>query len=444
MLREHTDISNIDLPINLLTPIVVYLAAEEIHVSGIIAVVSAGIAHSIWYERLHLTSSELQIASHSTWHLVTDVLNGLVFALLGVTLPNIFQGVSVASLMRVLIIAILVYAVMTFLRYLWARTDIVKLCSDYGAARKEALLLAIGGVHGTIALAMAFSMPAKIGGNPLPYRNQYILITTVVIFISLLVGTIFFPMLLPQKKLGYTQQDFNGHLIASVYAAINYLKELGDEHSQEATIVQNNLNSQLHDHVHIDRRKFEDLLDGAQKVELATVDRLHDADAIDDEQVELYSRFFAKMLAYNQRNVMRNYFSFLWHGLQRRLKRREIQKHIDDNQLQEHLLDNRDAFCMIVKEVNQAVDDYLDQQSDADNHGEVRNIKQIYANRIQIFNRKDELNADLLNKLFLDSFREEHNYVNQQLADGTINRDLANALNKQISTDELVYMQSIE
>ena len=68
----------------------------------------------------------------------------------------------------------------------------------------------------------------------------------------------------------------------------------------------------------------------------------------------------------------------------------------------------------------------------------------IYANRIQIFNRQNKLNTDLLNKLFLDSFREEHNYVSKQLANGTINRDLANALNKQISTDELVYMQSIE
>jgi CPA1 family monovalent cation:H+ antiporter len=444
MLQEHADISNIDLPINLLTPIVVYLAAEEIHVSGIIAVVAAGIAHSIWYERLHLTSSELQISSRSTWHLITDVLNGLVFALLGVTLPNIFKGVSAASFMRVLIIAALVYAAMTILRYLWARTDIVKLCSDPGAARKEALLLAIGGVHGTIALAMAFSMPATISGSPLPYRNQYILITTVVIFVSLLVGTIFFPMLLPQKKLGYEQQDFNDHLVASVYAAINYLKGVDDDHSNEANIVQNNLSSQLREHVHIDRREFEELLDGAQKIELATVDRLHDEEAIDDEQAELYSRFFAKMLAYNQRNVMRNYFSFIWHGFQRRRKRREIQKQIPAEQLQKHILDNRDAFCMIVREVNQAVDDYLDQQANSKNQEEIYNIKMIYANRIQIFNRQNKLNTDLLNKLFLDSFREEHNYVSKQLANGTINRDLANALNKQISTDELVYMQSIE
>lgn len=99
---------------------------------------------------------------------------------------------------------------------------------------------------------------------------------------------------------------------------------------------------------------------------------------------------------------------------------------------------------MIVREVNRAVDDYLRQQSAPDNRDEIRNIKQIYANRQQIFNRQATINADVLNKLFLDSFQEEHNYVNEQLAEGQINRNLANALNKQISTDELVYMQSIE
>ncbi len=442
MLREHADISNIDLPINLLTPIVVYMAAEEIHVSGIIAVVAAGIAHSIWYERLHLTSSKLQISSSTIWTLVTDVLNGLVFALLGVTLPNIFHGVSAAAFGQVLIIAVLIYAAMTAIRYFWARADIVKLCSDEDAEKKEAFLLAIGGVHGTIALAMAFSMPALIHGTALPYRNQYILITTVVIFVSLLVGALCFPILLPHKQLGYTQADFNAHLVESVYAALHYLNGLDTAHHREVSIVQDNLSSQLREHVHIDRRQFEDLLDGAQKVELATIDRLHDAGKIDDEQAELYGHFFAKMLAFNQRNVMLNYFSYLWHGLQRRRKRREMQK--NRKKLHEHLLNNCDAFCMMVNEVNKAVNDYLQQQATGNNLEEIRNIKLIYSRRIQVFNRQDEVDATFLNQLFLDSFRREHNYVSQQLADGQINRELANALNKQISTDELVYMQSID
>lgn len=444
MLKEHADISNVDLPINLLTPIVVYLAAEEIHVSGIIAVVAAGIVHSIWYERLHLTSSELQVASHSTWHLVTDILNGLVFALLGVSLPDIFQGVSSTSLLRVLVIGALVYAVMTLLRYLWARFKMVNLSSDDGQQKKDALLLAIGGVHGTIALAMAFSMPGLISGKPLPFRNQYILITTFVIFVSLLVGTIFFPLLLPQKELGYTKQDFNDHLVASVYAAMNYLETLKEEYRTEATLVQNNLSSQLREHVHIDDRKFTDLLEGAQRVEIETVDQLHDQEEIDDEQVELYSHFFTKMLALNQRNVMKNYFSFLWHSFGRRKKRKELQESMKDQRVQQHLLDNRDAFCMILEKVNQAVSDYLDQQVGKDNQEEIRTIKEIYTNRIQFFTRHNDINADLVNKLYIDSFGEEHNYVTQQLADGKITRDLAIALNKQISTDELVYIKSIE
>ncbi len=151
-----------------------------------------------------------------------------------------------------------------------------------------------------------------------------------------------------------------------------------------------------------------------------------------------------RMLVFNQRNVMINYFSFLWHGLKRRRKRREMQKTIPDEKLKEQLLDNRDAFCMIVAEVNKAVDAYLDQQAKQANLEEIRNIKQIYANRLRMFNRDHDWDINLLNQLFLDSFREEHDYVTKQLANGKINRDLANALNRQISSDELVYMQSIE
>ena len=50
LMRTHVDIGSIVIPINVMTPFAVYWLAEEIHLSGILAVVAAGIVHSILYD----------------------------------------------------------------------------------------------------------------------------------------------------------------------------------------------------------------------------------------------------------------------------------------------------------------------------------------------------------------------------------------------------------
>lgn len=70
-----------------MTPIVAYWFAEELHLSGILAVVAAGIVHALLYTRLRLTSAKVQIASTTIWSMIADILNGLVFVFLGSPCP---------------------------------------------------------------------------------------------------------------------------------------------------------------------------------------------------------------------------------------------------------------------------------------------------------------------------------------------------------------------
>ncbi|MBC8824611.1 cation:proton antiporter, partial [Escherichia coli] len=53
--------------IQILTPFIIYLAAEEIHVSGILAVVAAGIMHSMEQKKMDPQSVKLNVVSQSTW-----------------------------------------------------------------------------------------------------------------------------------------------------------------------------------------------------------------------------------------------------------------------------------------------------------------------------------------------------------------------------------------
>ncbi len=128
-MRTHVDIGRIVIPINLMTPIVTYWFAEELHLSGILAVVAAGIVHALLYTRLRLTSAKVQIASTTIWSMVADILNGLVFVFLGVTLPSVLGNTSLARLAKIFVVAIALYLVMGVLRYFWSQLKFVDLHS---------------------------------------------------------------------------------------------------------------------------------------------------------------------------------------------------------------------------------------------------------------------------------------------------------------------------
>ena len=75
--------------LQILTPFVIYLAAEEIGVSGILAVVAGGVTHAIEQDRMEANLAKLQIASSNTWNIILFILNGLVFVLLGLQIPDV-------------------------------------------------------------------------------------------------------------------------------------------------------------------------------------------------------------------------------------------------------------------------------------------------------------------------------------------------------------------
>lgn len=147
LMRSHTDISAIAIPINVLTPIVVYWLAEELHLSGILAAVSAGVVHGILKERMNLTSTKLPVSSSTLWNIISDALNGVVFVFLGLSLPDVLVHMKTLPIMQIILISLACYLIMTFMRYIWARFNLVDLRStSYGQDHnKDSLLVAFMG-----------------------------------------------------------------------------------------------------------------------------------------------------------------------------------------------------------------------------------------------------------------------------------------------------------
>lgn len=175
----------------MLTPFIVYLVAEEFHVSGILAVVAAGVAHAVERDRMRSSSVRLRLVSESTWSVILYSLNGLVFILLGIEIPDVIRVIWDDPAYRngvVIGYIFLITAVLILLRYLWV----------WAIKRnaREALLTAVSGVRGALTLAAAFSIPMLLSdGSEFPQRNLILFICAGVILLTLIMASVLLPLL---------------------------------------------------------------------------------------------------------------------------------------------------------------------------------------------------------------------------------------------------------
>ncbi|MFC6230801.1 Na+/H+ antiporter [Paenibacillus allorhizosphaerae] len=176
----------------ILTPFVIYLAAEECHVSGILAVVAAGVVHAIERDRMEESASlRLRIVSDSTWSVILFSLNGLVFILLGLEIPGVVTKIWEDPSYRngqVIGYILIITLVLMLLRFCWVWVTDRQV--------RSALLTALSGVRGALTLAAAFSIPIVIqGGSPFPERSLILFICAGVILLTLVSASIFLPLL---------------------------------------------------------------------------------------------------------------------------------------------------------------------------------------------------------------------------------------------------------
>ncbi len=122
-LRSH-GMDNISFHVlfEIITPFMIYLAAEIIHVNGIIAVVAAGIAHSFAPRVVTPASARLNVVSASVWSVIAFTLNGLVFLTLGTQLPYVAQRVwngTAVDVNYLILFIVLILLVILVLRFIW-------------------------------------------------------------------------------------------------------------------------------------------------------------------------------------------------------------------------------------------------------------------------------------------------------------------------------------
>jgi Na+/H+ antiporter len=179
----------VEVLVSLLIPFVAYLPAEELHVSGVLAVVTAGLVVGRRLGTMLSPSSRLLWLT--SWQMVGFVLNGLAFILIGTALPEVLAslraagGISAAELVG---LAVLVVAVVIVTRFAWVILSSLLPGSprrrlaerDPALSWRLTFLVGWSGLRGAVSLAAALALPLDF-----PERNLILFLTFVVILATL-------------------------------------------------------------------------------------------------------------------------------------------------------------------------------------------------------------------------------------------------------------------
>jgi Na+/H+ antiporter len=214
----HKKIENqsiVETSLTLLTPYLSYLLAEEVHTSGILAVVSTGLFLS--WRSPEIFSYQTRMYTRVVWDNLIFLLNGFVFILIGLQLPDILKQLPDYKLSVLISYGLTISLVTIIVRMLWVFGGAYsfKLFSRRLKNRNEpgsedsqdetwknVLIVAWTGTRGVISLAAALALPLTLNnGKIFAQRPMILFICFVVIFVTLVVQGFSLPLLIKLLRL---------------------------------------------------------------------------------------------------------------------------------------------------------------------------------------------------------------------------------------------------
>src|SRR5438309_6920416 len=115
--QRRLDDPPVQITISLLTPFAAYIPAERLHVSGVLAVVAAGLF--LGWRTPQILTSRTRLNALVFWEMMVFLLNGLVFVLIGLQLPRILHALSGQSLRQLIWHAVLISCAAIVVRIAW-------------------------------------------------------------------------------------------------------------------------------------------------------------------------------------------------------------------------------------------------------------------------------------------------------------------------------------
>lgn len=471
LMRRGIENINMFTFIQLLTPFVTYLIAELFHASGIIAAVVAGLVHGFERDRIAQTRTQLQMSYNHTWSILGYVLNGFVFSIIGFLVPEVIVKIIKTephNLLFLIVITLLVALAVYLFRFVWvyvlypyfylsvspfqkmiSKNDEDKVTESKPKRSLYALIMTLCGVHGTISLAIALTLPYLLANHEtFAYRNDLLFIASGMVILSLIIAQVILPLVTPDSpevKIG--NMSFKEARIYILEHVIDYLNQ---KSTFETSYRYGNVIKDYHDKLTFlktvekedeNSKELERLQKIAFNVETKTLEKLVDDGEITESVLENYMRYAERTEVYKQASLLRRIIV----GLRGMLLKRRVKTKINSASSLS-VTDNLLELGKINKLVHYNVVSRLAKEATTDNKLEVGMICDGYLMRIDnltpnnFFNSRHE---DTLTKIKLNALREQRRILRELIENDEITEGTALKLRESINYDEMVIVDSM-
>ena len=236
-IRRRVEDATVEITLTLLTPYLVYVVAEELHLSGILAAVSSGFY--LGWRSAEDFSASTRIQATSFWTVLTFVLESILFLLVGLEVPGVLEALEGEALAGLVWAALAVSLAVVAIRLAFVMgTGALESAWERRAGRpgpewRERAVVGWSGMRGAISLAAALAVPLQTSsGAPFPGRDLLLFLVLAVIGVTLVVQGLTLPALIRRLGVEETRSSARGKAMArfrTVEAALDRIADLSFE-----------------------------------------------------------------------------------------------------------------------------------------------------------------------------------------------------------------------
>ena len=429
------------IPISILTPFALYLLAEHFGTSGVLAVVAAGLIHNFEGDMLKLTSTNVQLTNNTIWEILSGILNNFVFILLGVSLFgiwDIFKSLGFKEAVTLFFISALVYLLMLFIRKFWTnqrgnRSIEHFFSNDKKERSKDSSIFALSGAHGTMTLAMAFSLPLDTTILSTENREIIISMATIVILLSLIVPTFILPKFLsPMKDASLDDIDSVRNDMVD-YAILHMMQVIEDSKVRSSLTkqLQSQKGLQIPDH-----NKSSQLLEKTVTWQETLL-----------ESSDIQENFSPKAIDYFQIYLENSSKRAMSKKIRRLFSRRRQLRRADQSEMQEFMALRNDLgrledilYETTMEKLNRLERERFEKK--ITDFSDIEEVRRVFENRHYRIRNEIQEETIVPNELLIEAFQLEYQYVLDQAKSEAISKETSNKLFKEINNAQVLQLQN--
>jgi CPA1 family monovalent cation:H+ antiporter len=247
-IHQRLDDPPIQATISLLTPYAAFVSADRLGVSGVLAVVTAGVY--LGWRSPEVITARTRLLVRPVWETAGFVLNGFIFILIGLQLPEVLHAVSGYSPLQLVTYALAISLAAIVIRVLWVYPGAYLPRWLFRSIRERephppwqnVMIVAWTGMRGVVSLAAALAIPLTLAdGSPFPGRDLILFLTCAVIVATLVVQGLTLPTLIRWLKVtddGADDQEEHDARLRANQGALARLNELAQSSTLDPEVVQ--------------------------------------------------------------------------------------------------------------------------------------------------------------------------------------------------------------